>query len=157
MQNMACISIADFASMLNITPDDLLNLERGKVIPSRDLMVEFCRTLKVSESELVKADDFSRSSEEVELLELVERRNMVIKGTLSIRDNYDVIETPIYDPETGEESFEIITHYNQAKEAILHEFQKMTLDELIDLYRHFADGKISFFLNNMSNSLFLFL
>ena len=27
--------------MLNITPDDLLDLERGKVIPSRDLMVEF--------------------------------------------------------------------------------------------------------------------
>jgi len=28
-------------NMLNITPDDLLDLERGKVIPSRDLMVEF--------------------------------------------------------------------------------------------------------------------
>jgi len=60
--------------MLNITPDDLLDLERGTVISSRDLMVEFCRTLKVSESELIKADDFSKSSEEVELLELEEGR-----------------------------------------------------------------------------------
>ena len=60
--------------MLNITPDDLLDLERGKVIPSRDLMVEFCRILNISESELIKANDFSRSAEEVELLELVEQQ-----------------------------------------------------------------------------------
>jgi len=66
------LSIKDFSNMLNITPDDLLDLERGTVISSRDLMVEFCRTLKVSESELIKADDFSKSSEEVELLELEE-------------------------------------------------------------------------------------
>ena len=58
--------------MLNITPDDLLDLERGKVIPSRDLLVEFCRTLNIPESELIKAYDFSRSSEEVKLLGLVE-------------------------------------------------------------------------------------
>ena len=114
---------------------------RGKVIPSRDLMEEFCQILKVPESELLKADDFSRSSEEVELLELVEKRNMAIKGALSIRDNYDVIYTPIYDPETGAKKFEIITPYDQAKEALLHEFQKMTLDELLNLYRYFANGK----------------
>jgi len=148
------LSIEDFANMLNITPDDLLALERGKVIPSRDLMVEFCRILNIPESELIKADDFSRNVEEVELLELVEQRNMVIRGTLSIRDNYDVIETPIYDPETGEESTEIITPYDQAKEALLHEFQKMTLDELLDLYRHFADAKISVFIDNMTDLIF---
>jgi len=34
-----------------------------------------------------------------------------------------VIETPIYDSETGEESTEIITSYDQAKKALLHEFQ----------------------------------
>jgi len=34
--------------------------------------------LNIPESELIKADDFSRSAEEVELLELVEQRNMVI-------------------------------------------------------------------------------
>ena len=68
------LSIEDFANMLNITPDDLLDLERGKVIPSRDLMVEFCRILNISESELIKANDFSRSAEEVELLELVEQQ-----------------------------------------------------------------------------------
>ena len=144
------LSIEDFANMLNITPDDLLDLERGKVIPSRDLMVEFCRILNIPESELIKADDFSRNVEEVELLELVEQRNMVIRGTLSILDNYDVIETSIYDPETGEESTEIITPYDQAKEALLHEFQKMALDELLDLYKHFADSKILSFLDSMS-------
>jgi len=45
-------------------------------------MEEFCQILKVPESESLKADDFSRSSEEVELLELVEKRNMAIKGAL---------------------------------------------------------------------------
>jgi len=31
----------------------------------------------------------------------------------------------LLDPETDEGSFEIITPYDQAKEALLHEFQKM--------------------------------
>ena len=60
-------------------------------------------------------DDFSRSSEEVELLELVERRNLVVKGTLSILNQHDPIERPIYDSETDEEILEIITPYNQER------------------------------------------
>jgi len=71
--------------------------------------------LNISESELIKVDDFSRSSEEVELLELVERRNLVVKGTLSILNQHDPIERPIYDSETDEEILEIITPYNQER------------------------------------------
>jgi len=81
---------------------------------------------------------------------------MVIRGTLSIRDNYDVIETPIYDSETGEESTEIITSYDQAKKALLHEFQKMTLDDLLNLYRYFADTKIAVLLENIGSNGFNF-
>jgi len=72
---------------------------------------------------LIKTDDFSRSSEEVELLDLVESRNLVVNSTLLILNKHDPNERPIYDPETGEESVEIITAYDQAKEAFLHEFQ----------------------------------
>jgi len=148
------LSIQDFAHMLKITPVELQDLEKGKLIPSRDLMIEFCQTLNINESELTKADDFSRSTEEVELLELIENRNLVVNGTLSILNQHDPIEKPIYDSVTGKETLEIITPYDQAKEALLHEFQKITLDELLDLYRHFADGKISSFLDRIPNDLF---
>ena len=30
----------------------------------------------------------------------------------------------------------------------------MTLDELLDLYRHFADAKISVFIDNMTDLIF---
>jgi len=55
-------------------------------------------------------------------------------------DKHEPIVTLIYNPKTGEEFLKIVTANDQAKEALLHEFQKMTLDELHDLYRHFADG-----------------
>jgi len=148
------LSIQDFANIMKITPDELQYLEKGRMIPSRDLMIEFCKVLNIPESELTKADDFSRSAEEVELLELVEKRNLVINGTLSILNKHDPIEKPIYDPETGEESAETITPYDQAKDALLHEFQQMTLDELLDLYRHFADSKISAFLDTKKGNRF---
>jgi len=51
---------------------------------------------------------------------------------------------PVYDSETGEKSLEV-TPYDHAKEVILHEFQQMTPDELLDLYRHFANNKSYFF------------
>ena len=35
------LSVQDFANILKITPDELQNLEKGKLIPSRDLIVEF--------------------------------------------------------------------------------------------------------------------
>ena len=88
------------------------NLEKGKLIPSRDLIVEFCKTLNIPELELIKADDYSRSVEEVELLELVEKRNLVVIGTLSILNKHDPIERTIYNPETGEETVEITTPYD---------------------------------------------
>jgi len=68
----------------------------------------------------------------MELLELIEKPNMVVKGTLSILDKHEPIVTLIYNPKTGEEFLKIVTAYDQAKEALLHEFQKMTLDELLD-------------------------
>jgi len=148
------LSIQDFADRLKITPDELHDLEKGKMIPSRELMAEFCKVLNIPKSELTKADDFSRSSEEVELLELVENRIFVVNSTLSILNKHNPIARQIYDPETGKETLEIITPYDQAKETLLHEFQKMTLDELLDLYRHFADGKISLFLDTMRDSIF---
>jgi len=46
------LSIKDFASMIKITPDELRNLEKGKVIPSRDLIVEFFSALNILESDL---------------------------------------------------------------------------------------------------------
>jgi len=64
---------------------------------------------------------------------------------------YDPIERPIYDPETGEEVVEFITPYDLAKDALMHEFEIMTLDELLGLYRHFADNKISSYLDNTQN------
>ena len=67
-----------------------------------------------------------------------------------------MIETPIYDSETGEESTEIITSYDQAKKALLHEFQKMTLDELLNLYRYFANTKIAAFFDNIGSNRFNF-
>ena len=66
------------------------------------------------------------------MLELIEKPNMVVKGTLSILDKHEPIVTLIYNPKTGEEFLKIVTAYDQAKEALLHEFQKMTLDELLD-------------------------
>ena len=65
------------------------------------------------------------------MLELIEKPNMVVKGTLSILDKHEPIVTLIYNPKTGEEFLKIVTAYDQAKEALLHEFQKMTLDELL--------------------------
>ena len=106
------LSVQDFANILKITPDELQNLEKGKLIPSRDLIVEFCKTLNIPELELIKADDYSRSVEEVELLELVEKRNLVVIGTLSILNKHDPIERTIYNPETGEETVEITTPYD---------------------------------------------
>jgi len=83
------------ANILKITPDELQDLEKGKLIPSRDLIVEFCKTLNIPELKLIKADDFSRSVEEVELLELVEKRNLVVNGTLSILNKHGSIERTI--------------------------------------------------------------
>jgi len=82
----------------------------------------------------------------MELLELIEKPNMVVKGTLSILDKHEPIEL-IYNPKTGEEFLKIVTAYDQAKEALLHEFQKMTLDELLELYRHFSDGWQNIFIH----------
>jgi len=39
----------------------------------------------------------------MELLELIEKPNMVVKGTLSILEKHELIVTLIYNPKTGEE------------------------------------------------------
>ncbi len=135
--------------LLQITEKEITELEEGTLIPSNELMRRICDEFMVSESELTENSVYERNMSEVRLLEKVKERNSVIAHVDALAKSGKCHERNVKNLETGEIVKEVYTSDEQAKDYLLDILRKLTLTELVDVYKVSCDKEIERLTNDI--------
>ena len=144
------LSISEMSKILNISENDISDLETGILIPSEKLINSICKEFMISEDDLMENTLYKRTKIELELLEAIKSRNQTIRNTLDIEEYAEPLRTSFIDPETGDLCQKETSPYELAKNNILDILEKCTLNELLEAYKTITNLRLS----ELSDKLF---
>lgn len=139
----AHLSQEELAEKLKISPQKVYDMEKGSAIPSSEILARLEDVLNVPQSELIENDLFTRSTKEIELLELISYRNNFIDAIQDLLENgVDHVSTP-YNPDTDLDEQIIYTVNEQAFDKIISELKLLPISTLLELFNNYYDNKIT--------------
>lgn len=144
------LSISEMSNILNISENDISELESGTLIPSEKLVNKICKEFMISEDTLMENALYKRTKNEIELLNTIKSRNQTIRNILDTEEYAEPLKNSFIDPETGDLCQKEISSYELAKNDILNILEQCTLNELLEAYKAVTNIQIS----KLSDKLF---
>lgn len=144
-QDGLMLSDDEFAALLHISVEELINLKNGKTLPSPHTLTDICTRLKISENALTDSDTFSRSTKEVDLLNNIEYKNHIleqihiIEKEGAIQEGYSEDGKPI-----------TISSDNRIKRMLLYEFSTLSLEKMLLMF----EGGMDKIIVSLSDALY---
>lgn len=137
------LSISEMSKILNISENDISELETGTLIPSEKLINKICKEFMISEDDLMENALYKRTKNEIELLNTIKYRNQTISNILNTNQYAEPLINSFIDPETGALCQKEVSSYELAKNDILAILEECTLNELLEAYKAIINIKIS--------------
>lgn len=144
-QDRLMLSDVEFAMLLHISNEELIDLKSGKILPSPHTLTNICTLLKIPENVLTDNDAFSRSTQEVNLLNNIEYKNHIleqihaIEKEGAIQEGYSEDGIPI-----------IISSDNRIKRMLLYEFSTLSLEKMLLMF----EGGMDKIIVSLSDALY---
>lgn len=80
------MTIEKLAEQTNLEVEMIKKIEKGSIIPSKNILEKITHVLGISEKELIKDDNVKRSIKEIDLIEAIEYRKSLFEKVHNISD-----------------------------------------------------------------------
>lgn len=132
------LSTSKMASLLEVSEFDVISMEKGTLVPSKNLLKKISDTFMISEEFLTENNLYKRNKSEITILESIKNCNELISHIYDILNSDKYEEFEMQDPETGEIITKVLDSNYFAKQDILKALQALSLNELIDIYKNYT-------------------
>ncbi|MBC1361673.1 hypothetical protein IBB71_12760 [Listeria welshimeri] len=105
-------------------------------------MEKIAQIFPVTKEELSENDLTTISSSQIEREQFIQYTRYIIETVLNVKRHGDNIEIEEYNPETKTYYNKVITSEEQAKNVILKELDKLSFEELLELYKYYSVKKL---------------